>query len=296
MALEVALAVQQELSTRAEEADKLRRQQVERARYEADLAQRRFMRVDPENRLVADALEADWNHKLRALTEAQDEYERQRQSDCLALDDRQRAEILALATDFPRLWRDANTPDRERKRMVRLMLEDVTLLKGEQITAHVRFKGGATRTLTLPVPLMSWQMQQTESRVVQEIDRLLDYHTDGEIAALLNQQGYRSGQGKAFTERIVARIRRRYGLRDRFTRLRATGLLTLEEFAAAVGLHKDTVKKWLRRGLLRAHPYNDRNACLYEPPGNGTPKKGTWKRPRKVCQSSCHEPYEGGAV
>ena len=131
MALEVALAVQQELGARAEEADRLRRQQVERARYEADLAQRRYMRVDPNNRLVADALEADWNQRLRALTEAQEESERQHQSDGLVLDEQQRSEILALATDFPRLWRDANTPDRERKRMVRLMLEDVTLLKGE---------------------------------------------------------------------------------------------------------------------------------------------------------------------
>ena len=61
LAIEVALTVQQELATRHEEADRLRRQHVERARYEADLAQRRFLKVDPDNRLVADALEADWN-------------------------------------------------------------------------------------------------------------------------------------------------------------------------------------------------------------------------------------------
>ncbi len=280
MALEVALSVQQELGARADEADRLRRQQVERARYEADLAQRRYMRVDPDHRLVADALEADWNQKLRALAEAQQEYERQRQADRLVLDEQQRAEILALATDFPRLWRDPNTPDRERKRMVRLMLEDVTLLKGEHITVHIRFKGGAARTLTLPLPLMSWQIRQTESAVVQEVDRLLDHHTEAEIAALLNEKGYRSGQGKDFNPRIVARIRRSYGLRDRFTRLRAAGLLTLEEYAAAVGVHKDTVKQWRRRGLLRAHPYNDQGACLYEPPGHDAPKKGAWKRPR----------------
>lgn len=280
MALEVALSVQQELSTRAEEADRLRRQQVERARYEADLAQRRYMRVDPENRLVADALEADWNQKLRDLTAAQEEYERQRQADRFVLDEQQRAQILALATNFPRLWRDANTSDRERKRMVRLILEDVTLLKGGEITAHVRFKGGATRTLTLPLPLRSWQLQQTESVVVQEIDRLLDHHTDREVAAILNARGYCSGQGKQFNERMVGNIRRTYSLRDRFARLRAAGLLTLEEYAAALGVHKDTVKKWRRWGVLRAHPYNDQGACLYEPPAHDAPKKGAWKRPR----------------
>jgi len=75
VAIEVSLAVQQELQTRLEEVDRLRKQQVERARYEADLAQRRYMRVNPDHRLVADTLEADWNHKLRAFEEAQKEYE-----------------------------------------------------------------------------------------------------------------------------------------------------------------------------------------------------------------------------
>ena len=80
LALEVALAVQQELQTRLEEVDRLRRKQVERARYEAELARRRYLHVDPDNRLVADSLEADWNEKLRALTEAQEQYEQQRQA------------------------------------------------------------------------------------------------------------------------------------------------------------------------------------------------------------------------
>ncbi|MFP3560327.1 recombinase family protein, partial [Paraburkholderia sp. SIMBA_049] len=100
---------------------------VERAQYEADLAQRRYMRCDPENRLVADSLEADWNHKLRALTEANEEYQRRREQDARILTDEQRAVIVSLASNFPRLWRDPATPDRERKRMIRLLLEDVTL-------------------------------------------------------------------------------------------------------------------------------------------------------------------------
>ena len=105
------------------------------------------MRVDPDNRLVADALEADWNQKLRALAEAQQEYDRQRKAEELRIDSEKRRQILSLASDFPRLWNDPNTPDRDRKRMARLILEDVTLIRGEQITVQVRFKGGATRTL-----------------------------------------------------------------------------------------------------------------------------------------------------
>ena len=115
-----------------EEADRLRQQRVERARYEADLAQQRFMQVDPKNRLVADALEADWNDRLRALSQAQDQYEQQSQADRALLDEQSREKIRALATDFPRLWNDPNTPDRERKRMIRLLIEDVTLSKDER--------------------------------------------------------------------------------------------------------------------------------------------------------------------
>jgi DNA invertase Pin-like site-specific DNA recombinase len=296
MALEVALSVQEELNARADEADRLRRQQVERARYEADLAKRRYMRVDPDNRLVVDSLEADWNQKLRVLADAQQEYERQREADKLVLDERRRAEILALATDFPRLWRDPNTPDRERKRMARLILEDVTLLRAQDITVYVRFRGGATRTLRLPLPMLSWQIRQTDREVVQEIDRLLDHHTDGEIAAVLNEKNYRSGHGKAFTRKIVAHIRYSYGLRDRFTRLRALGLLTVEEYAAAAGVCRSTVERWRRCGLLRAHTYDDRGPCLYEPPGTDAPKKEAWNRPRADKGHKAHQSPGGGAV
>jgi hypothetical protein len=95
LALEVALSVQQEIQTRVEEADRLRRTQVERARYEAQLAQRRYLQVDPGNRLVAGALETDWNTKLRALADAQQEYARQRQTDSAGIDPQQRERILA---------------------------------------------------------------------------------------------------------------------------------------------------------------------------------------------------------
>ena len=152
LAIEVSLAVQRELQSRIEEADCLRHKQVERAQYEADLAQRRYMRCDPENRLVADSLEADWNHKLRALTEANEEYQRRREQDARILTDEQRAIIVSLASNFPRLWRDPATPDRERKRMIRLLLEDVTLNRDQQVIAQIRFKGGAHRTLRLPLP------------------------------------------------------------------------------------------------------------------------------------------------
>ncbi|MGH2396184.1 MAG: recombinase family protein [bacterium] len=271
--LEIALAVQQELQSRLEEADRLRQQQVERARYEAELARRRYLRVDPDNRLVADSLEADWNGKLKMLAEAQELCEQQRAQDRKVVDDQQRAAILALADGFPKLWRDPATPDRERKRMVRLLLEDVTLRRAEDLTLHIRFKGGATKTLRLPLPRNSWQQRQTSAEAVREIDRLLHHHTYPEIAAKLNERGLSSGEGKPFTARIVARIQRSYDLTPRYDRLRKAGMLTVEEMATALGIHPQRVKIWNRHRLIRGHAYNGKNDCLYEPPGDNPPRK-----------------------
>ncbi len=274
LTLEVALAVQEELQSRLEEADRLRRQQVERARYEAELAQRRYLRVDPENRLVADSLEADWNAKLRALAETQQDYEHRREQDRGVFSEEQRQAILALATDFPRLWRDPNTPDRERKRMVRLLIEDVTLLRGsQQIELHLRFRGGADHTLTLANPLRAWELRMTSSAVVTEIDKLLNERTYGEIATILNERGLRSGTGQPFTARYIARIQLHYGLTPRYDRLRSMGLLTLEETAQVLDVHPQTVKIWAAHGMLRRHAYTDKPEHLYEPPGKDAPSK-----------------------
>lgn len=234
---------------------------------------------------MADSLEADWNQKLRVLAEARQEYERQRQADQVMLSEEQRAQILALATDFPRLWRDTRTPDRERKRMVRLLLEDVTLHKGAQLTVQIRFKGGVQQVLTLPVPVQNFQARKTSPHVIAEIDWLLDHHNYREIAAILNQRGLHSGVGLPFDAVAVGFVRRNYGLKTRYDRLREQGLLTLSETAKALGICKDMVKEWRRLGLLKGYEYNDIHQCLYQDPGPDPPQKAQgairrWKRVR----------------
>jgi DNA invertase Pin-like site-specific DNA recombinase len=277
--IDITLAVQQELQARLEEADRLRKQQVERARHEAELAQRRYLRVHPDNRLVADSLEADWNRKLCALREAQQQYERECQKDRLAVDEELRARLQMLATDFPRLWRDPNTPDRERKRLARLLLEDVTLIKKDQILVHIRFPGGATRTLEVPIPL---NPRWTPRAVVAEIDRLLDHHTCQAIADNLNSRGFKPGWGKSFHGPMIARIAKDQGLKTRWERLRERGMLTLEEMGKQLRLCTDQVKAWRAAGLLRAHLCNDKDEYLYEDPGPNPPRVGRGaKLPRK---------------
>ena len=157
--------------------------------------------------------------------------------------------------------------------MTRLLLEDVTVFRADTIVLQIRFKGGAARTLTIPLPPNAWQQRATNPEIVRDIDRLLDNNTDGQIAALLNQRGACSGEGKRFSRTIVARIRRDYSLTPRYDRLRAAGMVTVKEMAAMLGVTPDSVKIWNRHGLLHGHAYNDRNECLYEAPGNNPPHK-----------------------
>jgi hypothetical protein len=273
LAIEVALGVQQELASRQEEADRLRRQHVERAKYEAELAQRRFLKVDPDNRLVADVLEADWNAKLRAVAAAQEAYENAAAADVGAVSDAERAELMALASDFPRLWRDPRTQMRDKKRMLRLLIEDVTLTKGDAVHADIRFVGGATRSLELPLPKTCVVLRTTDAAVVQEIDQLVDTYTDKEIADLLNERGVRSVVTTPWTAARIGRLRHTYRLPDRRTRLLAQGMLTPENVASRYGVVVSTVHLWRRRGLLRAHPVNDRGDFLYEIPPEDLPAK-----------------------
>jgi DNA invertase Pin-like site-specific DNA recombinase len=294
LALEVALTVQVELEARAEEADALRRSHVERARHRSELARRRYLAVDPDNRLVADSLEADWNDALRQLQNAQDEYERAATA-AAVLSDEHKNRIRALAADFPALWSDPATPQRERKRMTRLLIEDVTLAKAEQIHLHVRFRGGRTTSLAIPIPPAAWKARQTDPAVLALLDRLLDDHTDAGAAEALNASGHRSGEGRAFTGRIVLHLRRAHNLASHEERLRARGLLTLEEIAERLGVHTSTIKAWHRAGLLVSHKANDKNERRFEAPSPDDPRlikrMGSGLAKRVLTQST-----EGGAV
>ena len=138
---------------------------------------------------------------------------------------------------------------------------------------HVRFKGGITKTLRLPLPPNAWQKRLTNSQVVEEMRELLAEHTDQEIVVILNERGFSSGTGKPFTSCIVGKIRRKYGLKSRYDRLRESGMLTVGEMAKLLGVSTSCVAIWRARGLLNAQAYNDKNERLYEHPGEDPPRK-----------------------
>jgi DNA invertase Pin-like site-specific DNA recombinase len=288
-AVELAFQIRKEIQARYDEADQLRLRAVERTQVDAELARRRFMMVDPANRLVADTLEADWNEKLRALAKARDECERARREDQIVIDDALRERLITMTTDFRQFWSNPSTPNRERKRMLAYVIEDATLLKVPRdgtTKIHVRFKGGQTATLTTVNPLASWKKVKTTPEIVQLVDQLLDDHLYAEIADILNSKGLRPGgsawpgrQGTRFTALRVQYIVHTYGLRSRYDRLRARGLLTKEELAKRLGVHSHTLTRWAQHGIVQAHAYNG-HAWLYEDPGPHPPVKqcSRWNR------------------
>src|SRR5260370_23975515 len=274
LTLEVALAVKQEVEARITETDALRRKHGERARYEAELARRRYLKVDPDHRLVADSLEAEWNNKLRSLTEAQEHYDKQTKKQRLLIDSQTREQLLSLTDDFPRIWNKPSVEPRERKRILRLLVEDVTVINGEMIQVHVRLRGGATRSLTLVKPLPIAQIRKTKPEVVTQIDGLLDHCCDREIAEILNRQDRRTWQNEPFNLKKIAHIREAFKLKSRYSRLRARGLLTAKEMSVRHGVTITTINAWGRDGRLQKHRYDNLQRCLYEPLDENTIIKG----------------------
>jgi hypothetical protein len=290
MTLDVTLAVQRELEARAAESDALRRQQLERMRYEAEFARRRYMKVDPDNRLVADSLEAEWNDKLRRHSDAAAEYDKRSQEQAVMLSEEARRRVSDLAKQFPRIWQDDRVPATERKRILRLLVEDVTLIKAETITAHVRLTGGSARTLVLDRPQPIAQIRKFKPEVVAEIDELLDRHCDREIAEILNDRGRRTWEGKPFNLKKIAFIRFAYKLPSRFERLRRRGLLTTREVAERFNVGETAVQDWGRQGLIKKRYSDTLNRGLWEVPPGKTIIKGCGgrgaRRPRLVAISA----------
>ena len=150
--------------------------------------------------------------------------------------------------------------------MARLLIEDVTMTKGQEIALGVRLRGGATLQLTLPRELPAPDRFRTPDPVVAEVDTLLDTHTDAQVAAMLHARGRQPLRGGTYGAQHVARIRRTYQLRSRRERLRARGMLSLAEMAARLGVATATVKRWHSSGRLVAHLCNDKGERMFEWP------------------------------
>jgi DNA invertase Pin-like site-specific DNA recombinase len=265
LAMEAALAVQQEIVNRAREAEKLLHRQVERAQYEADLARRRLMAVDPALRHVAQTLEADWNDKLDHLQQAQHDYETRRANSHHVLNAQQQAEIRRLATDFPSIWSHPATSHQDKKRMARLLIEDVTLKRdGYSVTLFIRFKAGAILTRMVRLSRSGNKPTVIDPAIISRIDDLSEHHTAGEVATALNAAGIVHPTRGEFDTNAVVYVLKRFELPSRYQRLRARGYWSQEEVAEQFGVSVQTVQRWRKRGWIHAAYYNDQKEYLYE--------------------------------
>lgn len=279
--LEVAFQVFEELGARRAEVDRIRHAQVERAREEAELAGRQYMLVRPENRLVADNLERQWNEKLLRLAQVEEEYNQAVKVEPGELDAQDRERIQALAGDLPRVWKDVRTSARDRKRILRLLVEDVTLMRGSnKVQIQIRWKGGATTSLERPLPQNAADLFRTPASIVEMVRALAANTTDNKIAQTLNARDLRSGKAKRFTSTSVKHIRARYGIENLWQCFRKTGWLTQTEVAEQLGIHPKTARRFAVEGLLDAIRANDKGELLFKPITGPFPKPHPGKRLR----------------
>ena len=259
--LALALAAHDELSQRDESLTRQWKMRLERAQYEADLAQRRYEEVDPANRLVAASLETRWNDALARVEEVHRQMAEVQRQQTRTFTPQQREQILALAGDFPRLWQSDTTSAKDKKRMLRLLLDNITVERGpdRNVSLHVCWLGGAREDLDIVLPPKIQDQVRYPSQRVEEVRRLAKDHTDVQIAERFNARGELSSKGKAFTVAIIRWIRHKHHIPA--PELKLPHELTVNEVAQKFQVSRGVVYYWINRNVLPArrlgdgHPY-----------------------------------------
>lgn len=270
MTTDAAVSIQHEIAERSEEVLRLYSQQMERARYEMGLAKRRYLGVDPDNRLVAAELEHEWDKRINEYESAKVAYEQKCEDEACIMDEKLRRALEQLVVDFPKIWSDPQTSRKEKKRVVRLILDDVTITANPStVVLGVRFKSGSTRVLEIPNIRRNLEMVDMEMAAVTEIKAMLPLGAGNqEIADILNEKGLKSGfAGKPFVNDTVNWLIRKYGLTDvRRTIAEADGWLTGREKRAELKVAFSTLKKMRENGELVFRVCNrNGTAYLYKP-------------------------------
>ena len=258
--LDISLAVLEELDQQALDLERQWQLKLERARYETSRAERQYNLVEPENRLVARTLEKRWNEKLQQLAELEGAYEQARHVERLELNQQQRQQILRLASDLPAVWHSVTTTAQERKEMLGLLVKQVALFPVESPTrqSHIAilWHTGATTEFMVKRPT-SREKLSTPVEVIEAIRELTASRTYGEIAELLNQQGFLTGKGRKFTPSAVNWICWKFQIKkpraENQKGLRADGCYSTKALADKLGVSIHTIHYWREKGVLEAH-------------------------------------------
>jgi len=252
LTIELAL----EALTSLEERDKAIaaqwRRRIERARYDADLAERRYEAVDPGNRLIAGTLEQRWNDAMQRLLELEAELANFERQTLRTITADQKRQILQLASDFPRLWTAQTTAARDRKRMLRLLVRDITVTKGQEpklLRLHIRWQGGAIETVELRLSPNRAEAVRYPDAFVAHIRALAATHDDDEIVALLNRDGLKSSTGRRFTVGMIRWIRHKHHIPSPPL---PTDTFNVKQVRERYGVSMWVVYYWIDRGLITA--------------------------------------------
>jgi hypothetical protein len=272
--VELSLAVTREVERQAGELAQLWNSRLERARYEAQLAERRYKAVDPDNRVVARTLEDDWEAKLRALQELEEAYDATKRVEQLDLSDADRAEVLSLARNLPRVWKAASTTNVQRKNLLRLLVQEVALTPVEvpRRMTHVQilWHTGAVTEANVERPRSNAPRAAEQAvKLIRELAR--QGRRDHEIAAELNRGKILSCQGRRWNAQMVRGIRKRReigsgyvgGPGGRWPDRRNDGLLSLRGVAKRLGVEAQTVRSWVKTGLLKPAAGGGRGCPLW---------------------------------
>jgi len=234
------------------------RRQVEHARYEAQRAERRYRAVDPDNRLVARGLESAWEKCLQDLNAAETEVADREKQQPRVLSDEQRATIRSLGGDISRVWSAPTTTDRDRKELLRTVLEEVIVtVDREQQRAHLtlRWHGGLITERDVDLRRCTQAPNRTDEETVELVRRLADHYPDAVIAGILNRQGRTTATGMNFTANRVCSLRTHWGI-ARFeqhgTDSEVGELVTVQSAAEILGVAPSTVHRWINDGFIAA--------------------------------------------
>ena len=231
------------------------RRDVERARYNAQRAERRYRVVDPDNRLVARGLEAEWESALQDLKSAEDELSKREHSRPRSLTREERDSILALGKDLKRVWSAHTTSDRDRKELLRTLLDDVTLkVERENYNAHLtlRWRGGLLTEIDVPLPRSHPSPIRTADDTIDLLRRLAALYPDTVIAGILNRQGRATATGLSFTANRVSSLRTHWEIPcfEPQQQTQDGECMTIEKAARALGLAPSTLHRWLNDGFI----------------------------------------------
>ncbi len=249
--IELALKALTALEERDRDIGAQWRRRIERARYEADLAERRYEAVDPANRLIAATLEGRWNEALQRVAELESELKSFERQTLRTVTADQKQQILALANNFPKLWIAPTTTPRDRKRMLRVLIKDITVSRGpdRHLKLQIRWQGGATETIDLLLPPRLPDAVRYPTDVVEQIKHLAEDHDDCEIAELLDGAGMKSATGKRFTAKMIQWVRFKHAIPALAP---PTGTLSVRDIAQRYGINPSVIYYWIETGVIDA--------------------------------------------